>query len=26
FWHDLAAPIRAGIIPAAFVWWGRNRK
>ncbi|KAB1137596.1 small toxic polypeptide LdrA/LdrC [Escherichia coli] len=27
FWHDLAAPILAGIITAAIVvsWW-RNRK
>ncbi|EFF8471092.1 small toxic polypeptide LdrA/LdrC, partial [Escherichia coli] len=26
FWHDLAAPILAGIIPAAIVGWWRNRK
>ena len=26
FWHDLAAPILAGIITAAIVGWWRNRK
>ncbi|EOJ5425214.1 type I toxin-antitoxin system toxin Ldr family protein, partial [Escherichia coli] len=26
FWHDLAAPILAGIITAAIVSWWRNRK
>ncbi|EKK4347124.1 type I toxin-antitoxin system toxin Ldr family protein, partial [Escherichia coli] len=26
FWHDLAAPILAGIIIAAIVSWWRNRK
>ncbi|GCT73486.1 toxic polypeptide [Escherichia coli] len=26
FWHDLAAPILAGIITAANVGWWRNRK
>ncbi|MER1977581.1 MULTISPECIES: type I toxin-antitoxin system toxin Ldr family protein [Pseudocitrobacter] len=26
FWHDLAAPILAGIISAAIVGWWRNRK
>ena len=26
FWHYLAAPILAGIITAAIVGWGRNRK
>ncbi|NAH84250.1 small toxic polypeptide LdrA/LdrC, partial [Escherichia coli] len=26
FWHDLAAPILAGIITAAIVNWWRNRK
>ncbi|EFG1142307.1 type I toxin-antitoxin system toxin Ldr family protein, partial [Escherichia coli] len=26
FWHDLAAPILAGIITAAIVDWWRNRK
>ncbi|HFI5929921.1 TPA: type I toxin-antitoxin system toxin Ldr family protein [Escherichia coli] len=26
FWHDLAAPILAGIITAAIVGWLRNRK
>ncbi len=26
FWHDLAAPIPAGIITAAIVSWWRNRK
>ncbi|ENB6304894.1 type I toxin-antitoxin system toxin Ldr family protein, partial [Escherichia coli] len=25
-WHDLAAPILAGIIIAAIVSWWRNRK
>ncbi|EEZ1570595.1 type I toxin-antitoxin system toxin Ldr family protein, partial [Escherichia coli] len=25
-WHDLAAPILAGIITAAIVGWWRNRK
>ncbi|EEZ1906764.1 TPA: type I toxin-antitoxin system toxin Ldr family protein, partial [Escherichia coli] len=25
-WHDLAAPILAGIITAAIVSWWRNRK
>ncbi|EFE0266511.1 small toxic polypeptide LdrA/LdrC, partial [Escherichia coli] len=25
-WHDLAAPILAGIITAAIVDWWRNRK
>ncbi|HAW2803878.1 TPA: small toxic polypeptide LdrA/LdrC [Escherichia coli] len=25
FWHDLAAPILAGIITAAIVGWWRNR-
>ncbi|HBK2683394.1 TPA: type I toxin-antitoxin system toxin Ldr family protein, partial [Escherichia coli] len=26
FWHDLAAPILAGIITAAIVSWWSNRK
>ncbi|EEY0694225.1 type I toxin-antitoxin system toxin Ldr family protein, partial [Escherichia coli] len=26
FWHDLAAPILAGITTAAIVGWWRNRK
>ncbi|ASG63312.1 toxic polypeptide, small [Kluyvera genomosp. 3] len=26
FWHDLAAPVIAGIITAAVVSWWRNRK
>ncbi|ANV93543.1 toxin Ldr, type I toxin-antitoxin system family protein [Escherichia coli] len=26
FWHDLAAPILAGIITAAIVGWWRSRK
>ncbi|EOA8238778.1 type I toxin-antitoxin system toxin Ldr family protein, partial [Escherichia coli] len=26
FWHDLAAPILAGIITAVIVSWWRNRK
>ncbi|MEI6945508.1 type I toxin-antitoxin system toxin Ldr family protein [Escherichia coli] len=26
FWHDLAAPILAGIITAAIVSWWPNRK
>ncbi|HCN1208384.1 TPA: type I toxin-antitoxin system toxin Ldr family protein, partial [Escherichia coli] len=26
FWHDLAAPILAGIITAEIVGWWRNRK
>ncbi len=26
FWHDLAAPILAGIITAAIASWWRNRK
>ncbi|HBC9288819.1 TPA: type I toxin-antitoxin system toxin Ldr family protein [Escherichia coli] len=26
FWHDLAAPILAGIFTAAIVSWWRNRK
>ncbi|MCL5243518.1 type I toxin-antitoxin system toxin Ldr family protein, partial [Escherichia coli] len=26
FWHDLAAPILAGIITAAIVGWWCNRK
>ena len=26
FWHNLAAPILAGIITAAIVSWWRNRK
>ncbi|EJA4561480.1 type I toxin-antitoxin system toxin Ldr family protein [Escherichia coli] len=26
FWHDLTAPILAGIITAAIVGWWRNRK
>lgn len=25
-WHDLAAPVIAGIITAALVSWWRNRK
>ncbi len=26
FWHNLAAPILAGIITAVIVSWWRNRK
>ncbi|MGC0717750.1 type I toxin-antitoxin system toxin Ldr family protein, partial [Escherichia coli] len=26
FWHDVVAPILAGIITAAIVSWWRNRK
>lgn len=26
FWHDLAAPVLAGIITAAIVGWWGNRK